>query len=150
MASQASGFSGSWRLILCPATGTERHLSFASFMDGGIMMTSPPPVEQFPLTPGGVVFVSTGHGVWQSDNNHSAVLTFSAQATDGQGAVVGVGTVTASMELTGDGQGFAGTYAFEMADSAGQIFATEQGRVEAARIVVLDLNVTAPGARSAA
>jgi hypothetical protein len=78
------------------------------------------------------------------------MLTFSAQATNGQGSVVGVGTVSASMQLADDGQGFAGTYAFEMADPAGQNFATEQGRVEAQRMVIQEANVSASSARPAA
>ena len=130
------GFIGSWRLTLQSDSETEANRAFASFMANGVLMTSPPPVERFPLAPEGVVFVSAGHGAWEATGNRSASLTFCAQAMNGQGGLIGVGTVSANLELGADGQKMHGRYAFEIAGPDGAVFATEEGTVQFQRIVV--------------
>jgi hypothetical protein len=129
-----NGFVGSWRLTLQPDLGTDAYRAFASFMANGVLVTSPPPVEQFPLAPEGVVFVSSGHGVWESTGSRSARLTFGAQAMNGQGGLVGLGTVSSTLELSADGQESVGRYAFEIAGPDEAVFATEQGTVQFKRI----------------
>jgi hypothetical protein len=137
-----NGFIGSWRLTLQPDAGTASHRAFASFMANGVLMTSPPPVEEFPLAPEGVVYVSSGHGVWESTDSRSASLTFGAQAMNGQGGLIGLGTVSATLELGADGQEIIGRYAFEMAGPDETVFATEQGTVQFKRIVMQEAPVS--------
>jgi hypothetical protein len=141
-----NGFIGSWRLTLQPDAGTASHRAFASFMANGVLITSPPPVEEFPLAPEGVVYVSSGHGVWEARDSGSARLTFGAQAMNGQGGLVGMGTVSATLELGANGQEILGRYAFEIAGPDESVFATEQGTVKFTRIVLKEAPASARAA----
>ena len=150
MSHEENGFIGSWRVTLYPDAGTDSHIVFASLIVNGILVTSPPPVEHFPLTPGGIVYVGAGHGMWQETSTKNAALTFNAQSMDGNGDLVGVGTVSASLELGADGQELNGRYAFEMADPQGEVLATEDGTVRFTRIVVKAAPASTTGAQAAA
>jgi hypothetical protein len=138
-----SSFIGSWRLTLQPDEGTEHHFALASFMDDWVVITSPPPVEQFPLAPEGIVHLSAGHGVWEPASERAAEMTFNAQSMDGQGRLIGIGTVRARMDLDDSGDTYTGRYAFEIAGADEQVFATETGTIRAARIVLLQIGAEA-------
>lgn len=125
---------GSWRVIISPAQGTPA-LGLATFGADGTVVNAFPPVEPSPSAPGGVVFVSSGHGAWQASGPDAAVFTFVALGADGQGNLNGAGTIRVSVTLDAGGQTFSGEYDATMADPRGTTVGTEQGTVQAARIV---------------
>src|SRR6187200_1984836 len=127
-------FTGSWRFVIYPEAGTAPGLSLGTLSSDGDVIMSPPAVEAFPPHPSGVVHVSTGHGTWEPAGEGAAVLTFTAQASGGDGSFVGIGTVDARLDLGSDGDSFRGRYAFTMTDIEGNVFATEQGTVHGTRI----------------
>ncbi|MGH2560851.1 MAG: hypothetical protein ACRDJH_17440, partial [Thermomicrobiales bacterium] len=102
------GFVGSWRMEVRPPQGPQ-FPALATFGADGTLVTSPSPVVQ-PPGPGGVVFLSAGHGVWQATGPDTAIFTFADLQADGQGNPDGAGIVRAAIMLAPDGQMFSGEY----------------------------------------
>jgi hypothetical protein len=139
------GFVGSWQLTISPVQGTPA-VGLATFGAEGALVTSVLPVEPSPGAPGGVVFVSAGHGAWEATGPDTATFTFVALGANGQGIPDGTGTIRASIALGPDGQTFSGEYVATMADPAGNTVATEQGTVPAKRIVAEAPGLPTPAA----
>lgn len=128
--------TGSWRVTLFPAEGTPA-LGLATFGADGTMVNAFPPVEPSPLVPGGVMFVSSGHGAWETTGPDTVIAGFVALGADGQGQPGGTGTIRAGITLDADGQAFSSDYDATMAGPAGNTVATEQGTLRATRIVTV-------------
>ncbi len=129
-------FAGSWRLTLRSDAGTQPQFAFATLFAEGALITTPPAVEEFPLSPEGVVYVGTGHGEWRTSGPDQATLAFEAQASNSRGQMIGLGRVEADLVIGDHGNAFTGSYAFAISDPAGEVFATEEGIVEGHRIGV--------------
>jgi hypothetical protein len=134
MAQQQHPTIGSWRIMLSPDGGeTENHALVTFLADGGLI-SSPPPVEQFPLAEDGVVFVSSGHGAWNATGSDQIELGFLGQATNSRGELQGFGSVHATGQANAEGNRISGRYHFEIAGPDGIVFATEDGNVRGTRI----------------
>jgi hypothetical protein len=134
MSQSDTGIVGSWRVTLYPDAGTTPNQALITPSADGTLIATPPAVEQFPLAPEGVVYVSTCHGAWKATGVNSAAIGFLGQSSNRQGESLGMGSVRSDCELDGDAMTFGGRYAFEMADPTGNIFATEEGMVRGMRI----------------
>ena len=125
---------GSWRIMLAPdGRASENHALVTFLADGGLIST-PPPVEQFPLADEGVVYVGTCHGAWQATGSNEIELGFLGQGTNSRGELEGFGSVHATGQGNADGTRITGRYHFEMAGPDGVVFATEDGAVRGMRI----------------
>jgi hypothetical protein len=134
MAQQHHPAIGSWRIMLSSdESDSENHALITLMADGGLV-SSPPPVEQFPLSEEGVVFVGAGHGAWAASWSDRVELGFIAQATSSRGELLGFGSVHATGQGNADGTIFSGRYHFEIAGPDEIVFATEDGDVRGMRI----------------
>jgi len=102
----------------------------------GTLISSPLPVEPQLGSPDAVLFVSSGHGVWETTGPDTGRCTFVGMAANGQGHPFGSATINSTATLGPDGQSFAGSYHATISDPEGSIMATEDGTVKATRIVV--------------
>lgn len=134
MAQQQHPTIGSWRIVLSPDGGESVNHALITFLADGGLISSPPPVERFPLAEEGVVFVSTCHGAWTATASDQIELGFLGQGTNSRGELEGFGSVHATGQADASGNRISGRYHFEMAGSDGAVFATEDGTVRGARI----------------
>jgi hypothetical protein len=125
---------GSWQLTISPSQGTPAP-GLATFGIGGIVVTSTLVVEPALGALDRVIFISTGHGAWEANGQDTASLTLLALATDGQGRFDSAGVIHANLTLGSDGQTFSGSYMATIADPTGNTVATEQGTLQATRII---------------
>ena len=134
MAQQQHPAIGSWRIMLSSDESDSENHALITLMADGSLVSSPPSVEQFPLSADGVIFVSSGHGAWTATGADRVELGFIAQATSSQGELLGFGSVHATGQEHADGTSFSGRYHFEIAGPDGIVFATEDGDVRGMRI----------------
>jgi hypothetical protein len=134
MSQENNAFVGSWQVTVTPTQGPPVR-SLGTFGADGTVVTSPPPVLPRPGAPGGVIFTSAGHGAWAAAGPDAAILTFVAQAADGQGNPFTTMTVRARLTLGAGGQTFGGEGARAFANPAGNVMATDQIAVQATRVV---------------
>lgn len=125
--------TGAWRVTIVPAEGTPT-LGLATIGIDGTVVNAFPPVEPSPGAPGGVVFVSSGHGTWDATGPTSAIVTFVALGADVQGHADGTGTIRARVTVDAGGETCNGEYHATMAGPHGAIVSTEQGTLRAERI----------------
>jgi hypothetical protein len=131
----SDGFVGAWRLTLSPAQGTPAPALATLGADGTLVMAFLP-VEAFLGAADQVIFISGGHGSWETSGPDTARLTFVGLAATERGAWAATGTISANLTLNPDRRTVTGSYWASMADSAGNEMATEQGALRAERIVV--------------
>jgi len=134
MAQQHHPAIGSWRIMLSSDESDSENHALITLMADGSLISSPPSVEQFPLSMEGVVFVGAGHGAWAASGSDRVELGFIAQATSSRGELLGFGSVHATGQGNADATAFSGRYHFEMAGPDGIVFATEDGDVRGMRI----------------
>lgn len=128
------GFVGSWRVTVTPPQGPP-FLSLGTAGADGTMVVSPPPAQPAPDAPGGVTYMSTGHGAWEATGPETAIVTFVVSVADGQGNPFGTATIRADVALGSDGQTFSGVNVVTIADPAGNVVATISEPLQATRIV---------------
>ena len=129
------GFVGSWRLTATSAEGPPE-LSLATIGADGTLLTSPQPV--FPSLDGGpgeAIFTSAGHGAWEATGPDTGTYTFVVLIADGQGNLLVTATVRGTVTLGADGQTISGEFTRTFADPGGNTLATEEGTIQATRIV---------------
>jgi len=134
MASQQHPVIGSWRIDLYPDDQPSVNHALVAFLAEGVLIASPPPVEPFPPAEEGAVYVATGLGAWQVNENDEVELGFVAQSTDSKGALLGFGSARASERLDAETGMISGRYHFEEAGQDEAVFATEDGTVRGIRI----------------
>jgi len=134
MTSQHHPIIGSWRIDLYPDEQTSVNHALAAFLPDGILISTPPPVEPFPLVGEGAVNVATCLGAWIEDGEHGIELGFLGQATSSKGVLVGFGSVHAMGRIGEDDDTLSGRYHFEMAGPDEAVFATEDGSLRGIRI----------------
>jgi hypothetical protein len=138
MAQQQHPAIGSWRIMLTPDGGESENHALITLLADGSVISSPPPVERFPLAAEGVIFVSTGHGAWTGTGADRVELGFVGQGTNSRGELEGFGSVYATGQADTGGNSFSGRYHFEIAGPDGTVAATEDGTVRGMRITAAD------------
>ncbi len=134
MTSQQHPVIGSWRIELCPDEQPSVNHALVAFIPGGVLISSPPPVEPFPPIEEGAVSVATGLGAWQTNGDNEVELGFIAQATNSKGTLIGFGSVKATGRFDEETGMISGRYHFEEAAPDATVFATEDGSVRGIRI----------------
>lgn len=120
--------------MLSPDGGESENHALVTFLADGGLISSPPPIEQFPLAEEGVVYVATCHGAWKATGSDQIELGFVGQGTNSRGELMGFGSVRATGQADAGGNFVSGRYHFEMAGPDGAVFATEDGDVRGMRI----------------
>lgn len=134
MTSQQHPIIGSWRIELYPDEQPSVNHALVAFIPGGVLISSPPPVEPFPPIPEGAVSVATGLGAWQVNGENEVEMGFIAQATDSKGILMGFGSVKATGRLDEETCLISGRYHFEEASPDDSVIATEDGIMRGMRI----------------
>ncbi len=125
---------GSWRIDLHPDDQPSVNHALVAFASDGVLISSPPPVEPFPLAEEGAVYVGTGLGAWQTNGQDEIELGFVAQSTDSKGNLLGFGSVHVTGRYDATTGTISGRYHFEEAGTDETVFATEEGAVRGVRI----------------
>jgi hypothetical protein len=82
-------------------------LKLATFSADGTVVTAEHPVLTPPIAPG-VVFTSSGHGIWKTTGPHTIIVTFVGLGSMGQGILFGSATARSSIRIARDGRIFSG------------------------------------------
>ena len=138
MTSQQHPCIGSWRIDLFPDDQPTVNHALVALTPGGIVISSPPPVESFPLIEEGAVDVATCLGAWSENATGDIEIGFLGQATTSKGVLVGFGSVHATGRFDQGADTIEGRYHFEMAGPDEAVFATEDGSVRGIRISVAE------------
>ncbi len=128
---------GAWRLTIAPIQGTPVPALVTLHADGTLNSASLP-VEPFLGAVDRVIFVSPGHGVWETAGVKLARLKIVGLAATERGAQAASATILGRGELSADGRSFSGSYAATVYDPAGVPLATEEGALQATRISLED------------
>ena len=134
MSTQHHEIIGSWRIDLSPDAQPSVNRAMVAFGPGGILISSSPSVESFPLAEDGAINVSTGLGAWTQDGEGDIELGLLGQATTSKGVLVGFGSMHATVRIDRQGGAISGRYHFEIAGPDDIVFATEDGTVRGIRI----------------
>jgi hypothetical protein len=141
-----SNFSGSWHVLIDADENQEQAL--ATFGADGGMVCAPAPALRQPAAPGGVVFLSAGHGAWSAIGADAAVITYKVLASDERGQPFGVATVRGKLTLDADGQSFSGEGVRTIVNPQGMTLAAAPATVRATRIVAEAPAMPAAGTRA--
>lgn len=130
---ELSAFVGSWHLTVFEQDGPPTR-ALCTLGADGTLVSAEHPVVTPPGAPG-VIFTSSGHGVWKAVGPERAIITFAAFGSTGDGNLFGELTVRANLsldlttsELTGEGVAM-------LHDPAGGAMAAFPARIEGVRIV---------------
>lgn len=134
MTSQQHPGIGSWRIELYPDEQPSVNHALVALLPGGVLISSPPPVEPFPPAEEGAVYVATGLGAWHAIEDDEIELGFVAQATNSKGTLLGFGSVHATGRFDEQTGMISGRYHFEEAGPDETVFVTEDGTVRGIRV----------------
>jgi hypothetical protein len=126
------GLVGSWRLTVFEDEGPPT-LALATFGTDGTVVTAEHPVVTPPGAPG-VIFTSSGHGMWKARGPDTAIFTFVGLGSNGQGQLFAVVDLRARITLGTNGQEFSGEFVATISDRSGDTLATYPGTLQALRI----------------
>jgi hypothetical protein len=143
-----SEFSGAWHALIDAADGNQEQALLTLTADG-CTLCSPAPALPQPAAPGGVVFLSAGHGSWGSTGADEAVITYKVLASDARGQPFGVATVRGKLTLDADGQAFSGEGVRTIVNAHGMTLAATPATVRATRIVAEAPAMPTAGTRAA-
>jgi hypothetical protein len=108
----------------------------ATFTPGGGFIGSISAYETAPASPT-PSRGSTLHGTWQASGGGGFSLTAARLHLDGQGTLLGVMQTQITGTLAADGGSWSGSFRFDAADPAGNVFRSDQGTVTATPIPAL-------------
>ena len=128
------GLVGSWWMTFIEEEGPPTRALFTLGADG-TLITSEHPVVTPPGAPG-VIFTSSGHGVWNPIDSTEANFTYIGLGSDGKGKLFAIVTFSGSLTLDSAGQSLSGEFAATIADPDGATLATFPMRTKGTRIVV--------------
>ncbi|MGH2534687.1 MAG: hypothetical protein ACRDJW_20705 [Thermomicrobiales bacterium] len=124
---------GSWIATVFETDGPPTRALFTFGADGA-MVAAEHPVVTPPGAPG-VIFTSSGHGVWEATGPETAIVTCIGLGSDGQGNLFAAVTYRASITLGSGGQTLGGEIVATIADPAGNTLATFPMTLQGTRIV---------------
>jgi hypothetical protein len=139
----AAGFVGSWRVTVFEVDGPPT-LALMTLGADGTLVSAEHPVVTPPMAPG-VVFASGGHGAWRASGPETAVLTSIGLGSLGDGTLLGVVTMRASLTLATDRQALVGEFVATIDDRDGTTVGTFPGTLEGRRILAEAPATAAPG-----
>ena len=127
------GFVGSWFVTYIETEGSPTRALFTLGADG-TMVTSEHPVVT-PPGASGVIFTSSGHGVWNLIGLDSANFAFVGLGSDLHGNLFAVVTFRGNITLGDDGQMLSGELVATIDDPSGNTLATFPMTLDGTRIV---------------
>jgi hypothetical protein len=89
--------------------------------DGAVVLSGRAVRPALPGSPFKLTYFSTGHGTWQPDGDGSAAFTVVHLASDENGELRAITTVSGILEIAADGDSATGTETFKIAGPDGTV-----------------------------
>jgi hypothetical protein len=124
---------GAWIVTVTPTPGPTApppSTELTTFTrDGGVLNSNAPVAAAFPA-------LSTGHGVWVSEDDHTFAVTFVHLLFDATGTLVGSAKVLATVTVDETGDALSGVARADIFDPTGALLLSNPATVQATRIVI--------------
>lgn len=128
---------GTWRTTSSEPGGEEILLIESWSPEGTIIAVAP---LVFAVGPDFIVYDTPALGTWEATGEDSGDFTVEYFASDVEGNLVGIVTVSGNRQASDDGQTATGEFAFSVVDPAGNVIAAGQGTDEATRLTVVPMD----------
>jgi hypothetical protein len=136
----STSLAGSWQLVLLPVTPVVPpapvHGLVTFTTDGSLVETDATEVVPIITSAATPSHGTPGHGIWQPGPVFGTYyIRFVTLIVDNNGVLKATKTVIITGTLDSTGNTFAGTYSYQVVDSAGNVIGTGSGRASADRMI---------------